>query len=218
MPSVISNVCLFDFSFQSPKMVSQVQIDGNLGDWTEGYLVPDLMHLKSTRPFAHVYFSWDDNNLYIGLEVTGKRSPVDVDTSRFWAKDCLEVWIDLRNDRAQRRYTEHCHHFFFLPKGRKEDRELATAGECRQPGGAIQETISHHAEIEVASIVARGAYSLEARIPKSVLPTYDPANHPAIGFNYHVNDAERRAQWWSCGPDFSRHTDPSTWGSVELVK
>jgi hypothetical protein len=28
---------------------------------------------------------------------------------------------------------------------------------------------------------------------------------------------DRRAQWWSCGPDFPRHIDPGTWGSVELI-
>jgi len=216
--SIIPNTYFFEFTFRSPKRTSPIYIDGDLNDWNETYLVPDLMHIRGIEPFACIYFSWDNDNLYIGLNVSGKRNPVDVDTIRFWQRDCIEVWIDLRNDKTLRRYNEHCHQFFFLPKGRKANKELATAGECQQPGSAIQETIYDHPEIEVASIVNRGEYSLEARIPRSVIPTYDPINYPVIGFNYHLNDTDRRAQWWSCGPDFSRHTDPSTWGSVELIE
>ncbi len=218
MQSIIPNRYFFDFSFQAPKRVSLIQIDGNLDEWGEHNLVFDLMHLRNTKPFADVYFSWDDDNLYIGLNVTGKKKPVDVDTTSFWRKDCLEVWIDCRNDKTQRRYTEHCHQFFFLPKGRKANKELATAGECKQPGSPVQETIFDHEEIEVASVIGRGEYSLEARIPKSVIPTYNPTEHPVIGFNYHLNDVDKRAQWWSCGTDFPRHIDPSTWGAVELIE
>lgn len=218
MPSVIPNTSFFEFTFRSPKRVTPIWIDGYLHDWTMGNRVPDLMHLRGATPFAQVYLSWDDDNLYIGLGVKGKRKPVDVDTVRFWRKDCLEVWVDLRNDKTRCRYSEHCHHFFILPKGRKGNTELATAGECREPGGPVQETIYDHKGIEVASIVKWREYALEARIPRRVIPTYDPIHHPAIGFNYHINDVDRRAQWWSCGPDFPRHTDPSTWGSVELIE
>ena len=217
MRSVMPVGYFFDFTFRSPKLLSSIKIDGDLSDWDPTHEVPDLMHLRGNKPFAHVFFSWDDDNLYIGLDVTGKRKPVDVDTERFWRKDCLELWVDLRNDKTQRRYTEHCHHFFFLPKGRKGKTGLATAGECTEPGSVVQEHIFDHPEIEVASSVERGSYTLEARIPRSVIPTYDPANYPMIGFNYHINDIDRRTQWWSCGLDFPRHQDPSTWGAIELT-
>ncbi|MBC8232584.1 hypothetical protein H8E77_23805 [bacterium] len=216
MKSVMPNIYFFEFTFQSPKRASPIQIDGNLDDWSALHLVPDLMHLKGINPFAKVYFSWDNDNIYLGLSVIGKKKPVDVDAERFWRRDGLEIWLDLRNDKTQRRYSEHCHHFFFLPKGRKTNKELATAGECSEPGSSIQENIFDYEEIEVASVIGRREYSLEARIPRGAIPTYEPIEHPAIGFNYHVNDVDRRAQWWSCGPDFPRHIDPSTWGSVEL--
>ena len=217
MQSAIPNTSFFEFTFRSPKRVTPIWIDGRLDDWSTPNRVPDLMHLKGMEPFAEVYLSWDDDNLYVGLHVTGKTRRVDVDATRFWQKDCLEVWIDLRNDKSRRRYSEHCHHFFILPRGRKGHKERATAGECREAGAAIQETIYDHKEIEVACIVKRREYALEARISRGVIPTYDPVHHPMIGFNYHLNDVDRRAQWWSCGPDFPRHVDPSTWGSVQLV-
>jgi hypothetical protein len=102
MRSVIPNIYFFDFTFRAPKRVHRIQIDGNLDDWGTLHLVPDLMHLNGISPFAQVYFSWDDDNLYIGLSVTGKKKSVDVDAARFWRKDCLEVWIDLRNDKTRR--------------------------------------------------------------------------------------------------------------------
>ena len=218
MRSVIPSLYFFDFKFQSPKLESPIKIDGDLDLWDPLNLVPDLMHMGNSRPFANVYFGWEDGGLCIGVDATGKVSPVVVDTRRFWRKDSIEVWIDTRNDKTQRRYTEHCHRFFFIPRGRKGKPELATACEWKEPGSAISDTIFDHPDIEVASIIGEQGYSLEARIPLSVIPTYDPVNHPAIGFNYHVNDTSRRAQWWSCGEDFPRQSDPSTWGSVELMK
>ena len=218
MRSVIPNLYFFDFSFPSPKLKSPIKIDGDLDQWSVLNLVPDLMHMTDSRPFAHVYFGWDDDDLCIGLAVDGKIFPVEVDTRSFWRKDSIEVWIDTRNDKTQRRYTEHCHHFFFIPEGRKGKPKLATACEWKEPGSAIPDTIFDHPDIKVAAVIERGGYSLEARIPASVIPTYDPVNHPVIGFNYHINDTDRRSQWWSCGQDFPRQSDPSTWGSVELIK
>ncbi len=218
MRSVLPSLYFFDFSFPSPKLKSPIKIDGKLGEWSKLNLSPDLMHMEDYRPFANVYFGWDDDSLYIGLDVNGKIFPVEVDTRSFWQKDSMEVWIDTRNDKTQRRYTEHCHHFFFIPKGRKGKPKLATACDWKEPGAAISDTILNHPDIEIASAIRRNGYSLEARIPKSVIPTYNPVNHPVIGFNYHINDSDGRSQWWSCGQDFPRQSDPSTWGSVELIK
>ena len=218
MSSVIPNISFFEFAFRAPKQASPIRIDGRLGEWSMDNRVPDLMHLKDRTPFSQVYLSWNEEGLYIGWRVQGKRKPVEVDAVRFWRRDCLELWIDLRNDKSRRRYSEHCHHFFLLPRGHKEDRERAIVGECREPGGPIQETVYDHRGIEVASLIRKTTYALEARIPRDVIPTYDPSHHPIIGFNYHVTDTDGRAQWWSCGPDLPRHIDPSTWGAVELVE
>lgn len=215
--SIFPQLYFLEFSFKSPKRELPIKIDGDLKDWDKSYLIPDLMHLTGKKPFADVYFSWDYENLFIGANITDKRYAVEVDTIRFWQKDCIEVWIDLRDDKSLRVYNEHCHHFFFLPMGRKENSKLATAGECREPGSTISETYYDHPDIEISSIILEDGYSIEARIPISVIPTYDPINYPKIGFNYHINDTDGRAQWWSCGTDFQRHIDPSTWGTIELI-
>ncbi|HGJ65794.1 TPA: hypothetical protein ENS27_10435 [bacterium] len=217
MSSIIPNTAFFLFTFHCAKQKSEIKIDGNLSEWDKSNIVPDLMHLSGQKPFADVYFSWDYDNLYIGWDVPSKNTPVEVDLIRFWTKDCMELWLDLRNEKPSRRYNEHCHHFFLLPKGNKSNAELAAVGECREPGASIQDTIYDHKEIEIASIIRKNGYSVEARIPQSVIPTYDPSNFPKIGFNYHINNTDRKAQWWSCGTDFLRHIDPSTWGTIELI-
>jgi len=214
---MIPSTHFFDFTFHCPRAKSPIKIDGDLSDWDRSCLVPDLMHLINRTPFAEVYLTWDYDNIYIGYEVINKVNPVDVDPIRFWAKDCMEVWLDLHNEKPVRAYNEHCHHFFLLPKGHKKNTQLATAGECREPGSFIQETIYDHEEIEIASRITPKGYIIEARFPRSVIPTYNPIEYPIIGFNYHINNTDGKSQWWSCGPDFSRHTDPSTWGSVELI-
>lgn len=218
MRSVIPNLYFFDFRFRLRKMRSPIKIDGNLNDWNDKYLVPDLMHLRGVSPFARIYLSWDNDNIYFAMNVTGKRSPTDCDNNRPWRKDGIEIWFDFRNEKPMRRYTDCCHHFFFLPKGRRNNPELATAIEWKEPGSAIQDNIFDHKSIEIASSIGRVEYSLEARISKESIPTYDPLNYPVIGFNYHINDIDRRSQWWSCGPDFPRHIDPGTWGTIELME
>lgn len=215
-PIIPSNY-FFDWTFHCPKARSTIKIDGDLSDWDQSYLVPDLMHLINKAPFAEVYLTWDYDNIYIGYEVKNKINPVDVDPVRFWTKDCMEVWFDLHNEKPVRAYTEHCHHFFLLPKGRKNDAQLATAGECREPGSAIQDTIYDYVDIEIASKIMPGSYILEARFPRSVIPTFDPIEYPVIGFNYHINNTDGKSQWWSCGTDFARHLDPSTWGAVRFI-
>ena len=215
--SVIPNTTFFSFTFHCAKLKSEITIDGDLSEWDKSNLVPDLMHLTGQKPFADVYLAWDYDNIYIGWNVPSKNTPVDADPNRFWTKDCMELWLDLRNEKLSRRYNEHCHHFFLLPRGRRSDEKLAVVGEAREAGSSIQDTIYEHREIEIASIIKKNGYSVEARIPKSVIPTYDPGNFPTIGFNYHINNTDRKAQWWSCGTDFARHVDPSTWGTVEFV-
>jgi hypothetical protein len=215
---IIPGTQFFDFTFHSQIAKSPIKIDGDLSDWDPACLVPDLMHLIGKIPFAEVYLTWDYDNIYIGYEVKNKINPVDVDPVRFWSMDCMELWFDLRNEKPVRAYNEHCHHFFLLPKGCKKDNQLAIAGECREPGSAIQETIYDQEEIEIVSTIKPKGYIIEARFPRSVIPTYDPSEHPVIGFNYHINNTDGKAQWWSCGTDFARQVDPSTWGSVEFAE
>ncbi|MGB9596011.1 MAG: sugar-binding protein [Candidatus Poribacteria bacterium] len=214
---IIPSTYFFDFTFHCPKAKSHIKIDGDLSDWDQSYLVPDLMHLINKTPFAEVYLTWDYDNIYIGYEVSNKINPVDVDPIRFWIKDCMEVWFDLRNEKPVRAYNEHCHHFFLLPKGHKKDNQLATAGEWKEPGSSIQETIYDYEGIEIVSKITPKGYIVEARFSRSVIPTFDPVEYPIIGFNYHINNTDGKSQWWSCGPDFARHVDPSTWGSIKLI-
>ena len=211
-------VSFFDFSFKSPKRSSPIKVDGDIREWDKRYLVPDLMRInRYPQKFADVYFTWDDDALYIGVRATGRFTEPEVNTTKFWLRDSLELWLDLRNDKTQQTYSKHCHHFFFLPKGRKSNPKLATAGEYKQPGSAIEDTIYDYSDIEVACTFDRLTYSMEARIPKSVIPTYDPKNYPALGFNYFINDSYGRIQFWSCNKEVPTYRDPSTWGTVELV-
>ena len=57
MRSVMPVEHFFDFTFRSPKMKLPPEIDGDLTDWGMPYLVPDLMHLRGSKPFAHVFLS-----------------------------------------------------------------------------------------------------------------------------------------------------------------
>ena len=106
----------FDFAFHCPQRAEPPKIDGNLKDWDDDALVPDLMAVDGHQPFASAYMAWDDSGLYFAIEVKNKttyklnpRTPTE--------GDCLELFIDTR-DVKEHRANRFCHRFYFLPGGR----------------------------------------------------------------------------------------------------
>ena len=61
-------------------------------------------------------------------------------------------------------------------------------------------------------------YLLQAMIAAEALTGFDPAEHPRLGFNYAVMDREHGLQTWSASDDYPYDSDPSLWGTLELVQ
>ncbi|MDP6700539.1 MAG: hypothetical protein QGH25_12890, partial [Candidatus Latescibacteria bacterium] len=62
----------FDFAFHCPQREQPPKIDGNLKDWDDDALVPDLMAVDGHQPFASAYMAWDDSGLYFAVAVKHK--------------------------------------------------------------------------------------------------------------------------------------------------
>ena len=59
----------FEFIYTCPYAAELPKIDGNLREWDEHALVPDLMGVEGQDAFADVYMSWHDSGLYFGIQV-----------------------------------------------------------------------------------------------------------------------------------------------------
>ena len=79
-----------------------------------------------------------------------------------------------------------------------------------------------HKPIQSGSIPVRSekrvdGYILQAFIPADVMTGFDPVEHPKLGFYYAIMDREMGWQTFSLGPEFPFASDPSLWGTMELV-
>ena len=61
-------------------------------------------------------------------------------------------------------------------------------------------------------------YIIEAFIAASALTGFDPVDQPRLGFSYNVIDRELGWQTFSLGPEFPFMSDPSLWGSLDLIE
>ena len=60
-------------------------------------------------------------------------------------------------------------------------------------------------------------YVLRALIPAAAITGYDPQEQPRLGFSYAVTDRELGWQTFTIGSDFPFPSDPTLWGTLELV-
>ena len=55
-------------------------------------------------------------------------------------------------------------------------------------------------------------------ISAEALAGFDPDDHPQLGFNYAIMDRELGLQTWTAGEEYPYDSDPSLWGTLELVR
>lgn len=205
----------FDFIYTCPHADEPPKIDGNLREWNERSLLPDLMSVEGLHTFANVYMSWDDSGLYFGVDVKNK-TQYKLDPRKPTEGDCLELFIDTR-DVKEHRANRYCHRFYFLPGGigktiKKPIGRQTAVEEAREQAPPCPEDA-----IEARLRVLKKSYQMEIKIPASGLNGFSPREFNRLGFTYLLHDAQRGTQSWSSRADMGVDRDPSTWGTVELM-
>ncbi len=206
----------FSFSFPCRYRPEPPRIDGNLRDWDDSYLLPDLMGVDGQESFASLYMAWNESGLFFGLEVK-RKTRYKIDPRDYAKGDCLELWIDTRDVKDVHRANRYCYHFYFLPGG--------TGRSGRQPIGR-QTTIDRAREqappcpedsIQLGLRRLKRMYQLEIALPAAGLSGFQPGEFDRLGFTYLLHDSEHGVQSWSGGQDLPVDRDPSTWGTLELM-
>ena len=189
-------------------------IDGEIDDWDEMHLVPDLMGVEEKSPFADVYMAWRDNGLFFAVDVKGAggRAP---DVRRPLRGDGFQVWIDTRDVRTAPRGSRYCHHFCFWPGN---GTEKAGGRPFRLRQARAHPRLCDPERLEVASKVFQTGYRIEARIPADALTGFDPAENNRLGFTYLLRDKKLGRQVWTAEEILPVAYDPSLWGTAELVR
>jgi hypothetical protein len=203
-----SAACLFDPAIGGRR----------LGELAATYRLPALCELEGQTPFADVRAAWSEAGLAFSVRVSGKTQPAWCRDSRLEDSDALQVWIDTRDTHNVHRATRFCHRFIFLPGGAGRDYAEPVADQLLVDRARENARPVRPGQLQVAVDKQPGGYLLAAFVPASALTGFNPADHPRLGFSYAIADRELGQQCFSLGGEFPFASDPSLWGTLELVK
>lgn len=185
---------------------------------TPKFALPSFQtELSDFEPFADLRLAWSNEGIFFNLQVRGKKQSPWCRESRLDDSDGLRLWIDTRDTHNVHRASRFCHQFVFLPQGegaklQNPVAELLNINRARDnpkqpPRGAIQ----------VRSERRVDGYLMQGFVPAAAITGYDPGEHGKLGFCYAVMDRELGWQTFSLGSEYPFPTDPSLWGTLDLV-
>ncbi len=215
--ALIPNRLLFRFEMPLRYRPTPV-IDGDLSDWSEEFLLPELCRIDGQEPFGRVYMGWNESGLLIACQVEGRRSPFRCDPKQFWKGDNLRLCTDMRDTRDLKRASRFCQQFYFLPTGGGTDGRAPVAGAAKIHRATEHSPAVTRGIIQIAATRAGSSYTLEAHIPAAALSGFDPDEHPRIGLFYMLEDGDLGQQYLTVGDELNWHIDPSTWATGVLTK
>ncbi|HEX3726682.1 MAG TPA: hypothetical protein VHV08_10585 [Pirellulales bacterium] len=194
-----------------------------LGEGTPGELpaqcrLPSLGELDGQTSFADVRAAWSEAGLAMSVRVGGKRHPSWCRESKPEDSDGLQLWIDTRDTHNIHRATRFCHRFLFLPFGGGRDFSQSVSDQLLVDRARENANPVRPGLLKSATEKRVDGYVLSVFIPTAALTGFNPIDHPRLGFTYSVFDRELGQQYFSVGSEFPFASDPSLWGSLELVR
>lgn len=192
-------------------------------DLDESYRLLNLAELdqgteNAQRRFADVRMAWAPEGIALVVRVEGKKQAPWCRDSRLDESDGLQVWIDTRATLNIHRASRYCHRYAFLPAGAGRGAAEPVADQILINRARENARPIRPRELQVASKVTTGAYTLSAFVPAVALAGYDPQQHRQLGFTYAVYDRELGLQTFATGAGFPFDEDPTCWAAVELVE
>jgi len=213
--TLISTRFLFRFSVACQYRKGFSATECELGD---EYRLPALGELDGDRAMADIRAAWSEAGLAFLVCVEGKRQPVWCREGKLEDSDGLQLWIDTRDARTIHRATRFCHRFVFLPAGSGRQFEQPVADQLLVDRARENANPVRPGQLSVRSQVKPTGYSLWAFIPAAALTGYQPDDHPRLGFTYSIFDRELGDQTFSVSSQLPFGSDPSLWGTLELVR
>lgn len=214
---LVPNRLLFRFEF--PLRYRQPpRIDGDLSDWGDEFLVPDLGALDRQNCFGRIWLAWHESGLFIACRVNGRKSPLQCDPKSFWKGDNLRLCTDMRDTRDIKRGSRFCQQFYFLPAGGGARGQDPVAGGAKLNRAAENGPIAPPESIAIAGGRSGSSWAIEAHVPADVLAGFDPREHPRIGVCIVLEDMELGQQVLTVGDELYWYIDPSTWATAVLTK
>lgn len=216
MPAVVPHSFLFRYAIPVNRVDDIPASDDALVPLDRATEVPFFGGLDGHAPFASVHVAWNDNGVGIAMNIQGKTNQLRSNRAMPTEADGLQVWIDTRNTQSIHRASRFCHHFCFVATGGGPKKDQPYAQQLQIARAREESKIAASNDIPVRIQQGTDSYRLEAWLPAGVLTGYEPEANPALGFFYHVRDAQLGDQYLSVDRDFPFATDPSVWSTLQL--
>lgn len=190
--------------------------DDRLLDLPKSCRIDNFAGMDGLRNFAEVSLAWNEFGLGLQVEVRGKDNPAVGDAARPRGSDGVTLWLDTRDARTGHRASRTCHQFHFLVTGGGPERDEPICIQTKIHRALEDAPLANMAEIPFRVRTKANGYMLEAFLPAAVLQSFDPEQHPRLGFFYAVRDEELGEQLLNISPEFPFWEDPSLWSVLEL--
>jgi hypothetical protein len=184
----------------------------------EEYRLPALAELEGRKTFGDVRAAWSPDGLAFDVRVAGKRQPLWCRDNRLEDSDGLQVWIDTRDTHNIHRASRFCQRFIFLPAGGGRQFTEPVADQLIVDRARENARPVRPGQLGIRVDKRADGYRMAIFLPASGLTGYQPDDHPRLGFTYWLFDRESGEQTFSASSDFPFASDPSLWGTLELVR
>ena len=192
-----------------------LKIDGALDDWPAAARLPMWM-LGSTHGAADATLcvAWAPEGLYVGVEVPS--AVLDKSDPRsFWDGNCLEVFVDSRDEKGARAYAAGDHQFWFVPL---VDEKRVYAGQWKR-AGEIAATRYDIPGLKSAAVRKGDGFAMEFLLPAAEIQKFKPAGGGSIGLNLNLTIKGKQYShevYWPSPKNLGIADKPGSWGSMEL--
>ncbi len=184
---------------------------------SEKYLLPDFAFLHEGRPFASVYFGWNEEGITVQVRLKGEFNRAVYPDYLFG--DAIELFIDTRDLKTSSGVTRFCHHFFFLPEAVEVEDEKVYAKEITHFRGEDRHDLASQILLHMDRQVKFRETIVTLRIAREALHGYDPAEYRKIGFTYRISRSGKSTQLFAVDDrDFAIEDHPNFWASLDLFR
>lgn len=185
----------------------------------ESYKLPCLQaELADGKQYADIRLGWHETGLFLNVDVRAKTTKPWCVSSRVDDSDRLALFIDTRDTKTVHRATKFCHHFALLPSGFENRVGVPfLSSEAIRMSSYATKKIADDTWQMVGELREDG-YAYSAFISADALTGYDTSEYPRLGFSYLLNDRELGLQTFNHSIEFPFRTDPSLWGTLDLVE
>ena len=200
-----------------------INIDGDLSDWKDGNPAKIVLtnegnrnteltvgYVKDGRDLSGVFFlTHDDKNLYIAGIIKDDQIVVTKTKDKIYEDDCVEIYVDADKNGFMFDGNPYDYQLGITPPGPDGKAQAWAWGYIKK-----QPT-----DIEYASKLINGGYTLEVKIPFSSINGFDPKKNKSVGFSIsvHDRDANGKAKKLTWSIDSASHPGKIFFGTLEIA-